>query len=101
MQRDGNHCVGLKLVSRVSNHFGEALGKPVPQSGDFLIFQKHDRACQCVVVVGEAASALESIEICAAEAEKSRSLLNLRRQLKGASAARAHGINNRLYRSKA
>ena len=32
MQRDGNHCVGLKFLSCVSNHLGEAIGKPVPES---------------------------------------------------------------------
>ncbi len=87
MQRDGNHSVGLKFLSRVSNYLGKALGKPVSQARYLLVFQKHDRASQGIVVVGEATGALESIEICTAEATKSRSLLHLRRELKGTSTA--------------
>jgi hypothetical protein len=87
MQRDRNHSVGLKFFSCFANHLGKALGKPVAQPGYLLILQKHDRAGHGVVVISEAASPLESIEICTAEAAKFRSLLNLRRKLKGRSAA--------------
>jgi hypothetical protein len=38
MQWDGNHCIGLKFLSCVSKYLGEALGKPVSQPGDLLVF---------------------------------------------------------------
>ncbi len=77
----------MKFFSCFANQLGKALGKPVAQPGDLLVFQEHDGSSQGVVVVGEAAGPLEGIEICTAEAAKFRSLLNLRRKLKRPSAA--------------